>query len=451
MLLENSKPDLVPYINYFVKNMINISAGSRLIFLYVLYAYIVPACVIFYLGYPWIYREFDLNYVALIILFLIFTVYWIVGNFRNKKIIPKKIRKSENLLFLLNKKKFLISLLFGSVLIAAFGAVFQLNGFRYLATGISESPSFFLTILLALVASLLQFFLMVYVFYSTTGGEALERGLLALGLLLSSNGIATLLVAMLGVIHLFFPKTLRKILFIDVVSFKTLNQYRYQKIITSLFFLPMSVVLAAFAWIAGEAIKRGELSSVMDLVLSDELVSFAQDWIVLRVSPSYVSLLAALDEYALNTQWEVVQDHFFAPISTFLFRFNALAYNIFDYPRPLDGTIARINYLLITSPEFVSDREGTSPGLIASFLYCFPFPLNFMALISYLLFLQNLFSRMIGGINREMSFIGWTIFLVFMLPMLSSPFDLLLIIDDGAFSALLIFIFSFSFLQRKLL
>lgn len=429
--------------------MVHISSGSRLIFFYILSAYLIPACLVGILGYPWIYREFDLNYCGLGVLLLVFIVYFYLGNFSVIKDAPQKIIHSANFVFLLRKKNILIYLLIVSVIIAASGAVFQLNGFRYSDTGISESPLLWLTILLALVPSFLQFFLMVYIFYSSTGGGMVERLLLALGLLLSSNGIATLLIAMLAVMHLLFPQTLKRILFKEPIFFRKRNNHIFHEIIEALCFLLISVVLMAVAWIAGEGIKRGELSTVIDLVFSDQLLPFAQEWIVLRVSPSYISLLAALDEYSLNTQWNVLEDHFFAPMGSFLFRLNTLSVNMLDFQRPLNGSIARVNYLLITDPEFVRDREGTSPGLVASFLYCFPFPLNFFVLTFYLFFLQRFSSRLIDGINRKMSFIGWCVFLIFMLPMFVSPVDFLLIIDDGAISALLLVLLSFVFLQKE--
>ena len=428
-------------------------SGTKLILLYMLLAYLAPAILVNIAGVPWIYREVALNWVALAVLLLALGAYLMLGNFPSSAgpIQPQKL--APRYTFRFPGTGFQISVLLVLVVIAALGLAGGVSGFRYSETGLSDRGSP-LTIAFALVPTILQFFLLVYLFYDTTlppwssWGQMVKKALLATGLLLSANGIATLLVATLGLLHLVSPETTRNFLFRRTGASGERRPGGFYRGARMLSLALLFALLAAGAWIAGEATKRGEISSVIDLILSDTFLQFTIEWLVLRLSPSYVSLVAALEHYTLAPEWRVIADHLMAPVGSFLFRLNFLVMNLFDVARPQEGSLARINYLLITANDFVRDREGTSPGLLPGFLYSFPFPLNFIVLIGYLLVLQQFATRMINGMGRQMTAIGWAVFLIFMLPMFASPIDFLLIIDDGLISALLLVLLAYSCIRR---
>jgi hypothetical protein len=436
--------------------MIHFYPGTKLILLYMFIAYIVPAILVDFAGFPWIYKETPVNWEALAILLLALSVYIILGNVSFSGAVYRKEKVRYCLILRFPGDSFQITFLLLLVVISGIGVTFGFSDFRYSSTGISGSGSVML-ILFALVPTFLQFFLLVYLFYMPNAitnqrdVALVKKILLALGLVLSSNGIATLCIAVLGILNVVCPKILANFLFLEVRSSgRRVPNYFFNKL-NKLLVILIFFLLASVAWIAGEAIKRNELTSVIDLIFSSALQEFAIEWLVMRLSPSYISLVTALDYYALATEWSVISNHLFAPVESFFFRLNLLLMNPFDFPKSLAGTIARINYLLITVDEFIRDREGTSPGLIAGFLFSFPFPLNFMVLISYLLILQNFATRMINGVGRQMSLVGWCVFLVFMLPMFASPIDFLLIIDDGIISALLLFLLAYVCLQKKVI
>jgi hypothetical protein len=120
-----------------------------------------------------------------------------------------------------------------------------------------------------------------------------------------------------------------------------------------------------------------------------------------------------------------------------------------EFLRPDDGTIARINYLFITESEFVRSKEGTSPGLFSGFLYSFPFPMNFIILFGYLMLIQNILSRIIGGMLSKMTSIGWVCFLIFTLALFASPIDFLLIVDDGMIALILLMLLCYSCIKKS--
>ena len=56
--------------------------------------------------------------------------------------------------------------------------------------------------------------------------------------------------------------------------------------------------------------------------------------------------------------------------------------------KPYFSTIYQYNYSKITAGA-TSYREGTSPGVISSFNYFYPFPLYILLLVLYLVFIER--------------------------------------------------------------
>ena len=416
--------------------------------LYVVMAYAIPWGLIYTAGYPWLYREPELNIGALAVLIFTYLSSILIGNIN---MINKKNRKIFRYKFQFVNDNVQVSILILCVLVAGFGLALGFNDFRYEATSISGRGSFLL-IIFAMIPTILQFFLLVYLFYEPIYYNKFKRRsifkriLLAVGLIISSNGIATLMVASIAVMHAIFPYTLRDFLLKNINNKKSNNNFNLIK-----FFIIGAVLifLVGISWVAGEATKRGDLFSVIDLIKSDDSWRFALEWLNLRLSPSYVSLLNALDYYSLSTDPSVIINNLFAPLKSFLFRLNHLLMSPIEFLRPDDGTIARINYLFITESEFVRSKEGTSPGLFSGFLYSFPFPMNFIILFGYLMLIQNILSRIIGGMLSKMTSIGWVCFLIFTLALFASPIDFLLIVDDGMIALILLMLLCYSCIKKS--
>lgn len=417
-----------------------IRPGTLLILLYVLVAYLVPALLVSLNGTPEIYREVPLNKYALGILILSFVAYLFLGNIRSHPNRPS--RQPYDFRFITSDVQILILGLLAAA--AAYGYVAGFSGFRYNEEPLSTRDSSLL-LLFALIPTVLQFFLLIYLFYdpkyfkSHAPGAQLKKVLLLGGLFLSANGTAVMLIATLAAASVLFPRAFETLLFRSTNSTRPLGASGLKRR-TRMFVLVGTLAFAAVgAWILGEATKRGQLQSVLELVSSEGVSQWAFNWLVSRLSPSYISLVAALDHYALASEWRVISDHLMAPITSFLFRADYLLMNVFDIARPENGSIARINYLMIEANP-INLRSGTSAGLIAGFLYSFPFPFNFFVLIGYLLFVQQFLSRLIAGLKGQLTAVGWLIFLIFMLPLFANPIDLLLIIDNGTVAFVLLIV-----------
>ena len=417
---------------------IKIRPGGKLILVYLGAAYVIPSFLVWMNGVPAVYRDVPINLLSLCVLALTFLIYLTASNLYFQPESPPR----PNFTFRFIRRPLQIAILALLLLAAVYGYMADLSGFRYSAIPMSERGST-LVFVFSLVPTILHFFLVVYLFYDRDfpDGRGLAHTtckiLLTAGLVISANGIATMLLAALGTIYVFFPNTFRRFLLRPSDDVRLALSTRLHTRIKIFALLGVLAGAGFAAWFFGEATKRGDVSSVVDLVMGAGLLEWFVNWIVSRVSPSYVSLVAALDSFALATNWDVVSEHFAAPIRSFLFRINLLTMQMFDVVRPVDGSIMRINYNLITVNP-VSVREGTSPGLIAGFLYSFPYPVNFLMLFGYLIFAQRFLSRLILALPGKLTLSGWVIFLIFMLPLFASPIDLLLIIDGGTIAFVLL-------------
>ena len=124
------------------------------------------------------------------------------------------------------------------------------------------------------------------------------------------------------------------------------------------------------------------------------------------------------------------------PIRTFFFRSFSIIGAIDN--RPVINSISHLNYYKITPNNMIRHSEGSSPGLIAGFLYCFPNPISYFLLFTYVITLRAFINRVFSYLDYELNLIGSFIALLFLLPLFESPIDLLIIVNDG-----LIFIYFF--------
>ncbi len=409
---------------------LRLNPATKLLLAYLVLAYVIPSALISIYGVPEYYIEAIPRSAPTLVLILSLLAFLAIGNLRRNN----QTAHFERYTFRSPSSHLQTLALLALTIAAIYGYANGFSGFRYSDQGLAErgSPMAFAY---AAVPTLLQCFLLVYAFYDRnatrlTVGATFRRCLLAVGLLLSANGIVTMLVAMAGTTYLFFPQTMQRVLINRGAAGDGKLGARMLRRASVITLLVILAVLAASGWVLGEATKRGELGSVVDLITGEGVAEWFLLWAAERSSPSYISLMVALDRYALATDWSVVREHFLAPLQSLAFRADYLFLHVFDVPRPDDGSIMRINYNLIeTNPS--NFRAGTSPGLIASFLYCFPFPLNFTVLIAYMLLLQRFLSRLVSALPGRLTLIGLVVFLHFMLPLFASPIDLLLIIDDG--------------------
>jgi hypothetical protein len=168
------------------------------------------------------------------------------------------------------------------------------------------------------------------------------------------------------------------------------------------------------------------LGEASDNVGQEEMGVFL-DYLVGRISVQWYSLVAALHHYVEIGGADPLKN-LMAPVTNAGFRFSTLTGGGLGIERPLDGSLARINYGLINLYPF-NDREGTTPGLIATFVLTFPFWLGPFALAGYLW----IYNRIQAGLRKRFAgqptILGELLLLYFTAVFFSSPADFLLLFD----------------------
>uniref|UniRef100_UPI0040474EC4 hypothetical protein n=1 Tax=Polynucleobacter sp. TaxID=2029855 RepID=UPI0040474EC4 len=409
--------------------------GGRIILLYILFAYVIPSImVVLFDTLPVNYKVVSFNWMAFSILVLSYLLYFIFSNY---VIFPRRrILVSYEFHYISSRLQFLI--VASMVAVSLIGAWEGLNVFRYGDVSISER-GMGLVLIYAMVPTLLNFHLMICVFYERNRFarrnflRIIHDYLLMIGLFLSANGVATMLSAVFALGYAISPGFIRNIVYTNGVVDK--NGLLLHRIIFTLFIFIVFVI----AWIVGNSIKVGAgLDGGISLIPNEDFINWFTTWATDRIAPSWISLRIALDQYAFATDWNVIIDYFIEPVRTFLFRFNFILLNLFEVGKPENGSIMRINYLMVTQESVQADRQGTAPGLIAGFLFSFPFPLNFAVLVCYLCLLQWFLSRIVSGVSETLSFTGWCLLLYSLLAVFASPIDLLSMIDDAVIGFMLL-------------
>jgi hypothetical protein len=418
-------------------------SGMRLIRVYLTLAYVIPGILFAIIPPPdGLYRIVSVNWLPVSLLLATIALYFAIGSAGRRGMRVATAQYEFRFIPPLLELVILVVL----VAIGAAGYLEGLTDWRYREASLSEALSP-LAIAFALAPVGLHFLLLVNLFFKretdAPGGfvEPLKRILLAVGFLLAANGTRTFLVAAMSVAFVFFPRSLRGLLFVDVTTLRKKGTRRVALRFGQVLLAALFASAVPVAWFLGESVKRNDLTvdiigDLLDIGSPASIITFkAWNW-----SPTYASARVAIADYELSSDWSVVPNYFLAPIGSFAFRANRLVQAAVAIPRPDEGSVARINYTMV-SADPVNPREGTSPGLIAGFLFCLPFPLNLVALVAYMLALQRFLTRLADGSVGRLTVLGQVLFLLFVLPALfESPIDLGLVLDDANASLLLLFL-----------
>jgi hypothetical protein len=316
------------------------------------------------------------------------------------------------------------------------------NDWRYSDVGLSEANSFGLYVF-ALMPAVLKAFVFAYLMldykFGNKIGDVWRKILLIISLALTINGNMTAIITFLFVVSLLFINSARTMLWVTRAPSE--RRASWWPLLVS-----GSVLTAGFVlgWLFGETVKQGRsMVEVFFWFIDRDLFGWLVETLVGRISSSYVSTLIALDQVAFSIDYAFSSANLLAPLNSFIFRLSQfLPSDMFSVEKPEYGSLMRINYISIT-PLPLNDREGTSPGLIASFLLAFPFPLNFIIMSMYLLFIAWVIDGLCVVIPGRVTSIGAFAVLIFVLPLFESPIDLLLIIDDSTIYVLILIAFRF--------
>ena len=312
-----------------------------------------------------------------------------------------------------------------ALLLAFFVAVinFANSGFRYDEFGLSERGSLSLYVYSTIPACVkLLLIYHVFIYRGTSAKDRLERALVTLAFVVSINGSGTAFVAVFSLIAL--QTNAGDYLFKSKIAGASYLRLAFL-VAMGLALLALVTLLLIGAFIYGESVKR---EVPVESVVGSLNVDWSWDYLIERSAPPYASLVNTLP---LTFDFE--QDclsNLAGVWNTFLFRLEALGIASFDVARLSAKAITRLNLEYISSVN-LSEREGTAPGLIPGFLYCFPPVLNVLMLGAYVYVTLGILQRLCLCMPEEMSFIGKFILAFFTLPLFESPVDFLIIIDDG--------------------
>lgn len=328
--------------------------------------------------------------------------------------------------------KSLATILLILLVVATIGAASGLSRWRYLDEGLSTSLSP-TTLLYVLTPNFLEVLLFVLIFFRDATPVLHRRFLLllvAVCMALTASGIGPAITALLAFIAFAAPNQLRNTLFsvnsaVDT-RIRSPSMWRY------VFFGCVCVVFVSIAYVVGDSIKTGlELFTLIENLRESSFDTFI-NYLIGRLSVNWYSLVAAL-HYFVDSDLKGQIDNLLSPITNAWFRISALTGGFLEVERPLDGSIGRINYTLINLyPN--NYREGTSPGLLASFIITFPVWLAPIALTFYLSMYHAIQKRLRRRMQGHPTWVGEVVILYLTSVFFASPVDFLQIFDPMLFS-----------------
>ena len=198
-----------------------------------------------------------------------------------------------------------------------------------------------------------------------------------------------------------------------------------------LFFFKYSVIFIVFCFlfIISYAVKwKVDFQESINIIKELDL-KYYLDYLVSRLSNSYYALMNFTN---LNYNYIDYLENLSISHRNLIFRFDSLIGGIFNQSKPVINSINRLNYTLINN-VYVDDRSGTSPGIIASFLYQFG---SFFGIVFASLYSSYLF-KLVDS-NSNFSFLKLLALIMFFQGVFKAPFQALLIFDTNFLSLIIL-------------
>lgn len=308
------------------------------------------------------------------------------------------------------------------MIVAGLGVASGLSRWRYAEEGLSGSLDL-MSLLFVLAPNVLELILFALLFFHYQLSSRTLRVLLLLltvDMALTASGIGPMLGVLLALVAAIAPETIKLILLKS--NHATANKPKLRRLI---WMLPLVGVLGVLAYSIGDAVKRGV--GLSEVIETQDASDVFLHYLVGRISVQWYSLVAALHQMVELGVGDPLRN-MMAPVTNASFRFSSLTGGWLGIERPLDGSMARINYSLINLYPF-NDREGTSPGLIATFVLAFPIWLGPFSLAGYLW----IYDKVQAGLRRRFAgtptLFGELLLIYFTTVFFSSPVDFLLVFD----------------------
>lgn len=311
----------------------------------------------------------------------------------------------------------------------------SLASFRYVESGLSSGGwQLILTTILKTVASLFLMWLLIVFKIQKINIKIKDRisvWLLTLVLLYTVDGTGSFLNAILFLIFAVSPK-----FFMNLILTKTNTPLVSAKAIWNLCFVPsLFIALVFLSLIIGEGIKSDKFS------FNAEVVIFSIKWLSIRIVDGISSHYYAFVQFFDPKTYSILEQYDY-PLSYYLksieFRTGVL-FGV-DVVRPEVQSLSRLNFLVNSFKT--SANEGTSPGVLASFLYILPLPIGLFAAFIYLRWVISLVDRFFDLPGFKLSIFGGFFVLQQFLFLYQSPLDFLLIFDNTAIMLFLVWLFA---------
>jgi hypothetical protein len=426
-----------------------VTNGKKLITAAFFLGYVVPAAgnLLFGDKIITIYRQVPLTIYSVLLIAGAYAGFVVASAVRVRLVPPLSIWRVRSVLCGLGTLHLRSRVWIATVTLLLQGAFFTvgLNNYRYATETISDvnSP-------LLLIGAIANVVITVDLFYwmfvrpdvpSAFSRRYLESVLLSLTLVISANGTASMMLALFAMSYSLFPVRFKRLAF---VPYGCRPMRRIRTLITAATIL---VVIFPFSWVCGETIKatsRGDVSlidaaaNVVDGVRSDD--RFVENYLyyfVSSISSYYYSFLFAADAAREELVYEGISP-IVLPIQTFLFRLDYMLGRPNEIERPMVGSLSRWNYVVMTT-EQPNPRAGTSPGVLASFIYVFGVPFSLLFCALYLRWLSNATNQLVRRHGPAVfSEFGVLLFLLFVYDVFQSPFDIFIGFDNSVLYRLLL-------------
>jgi len=315
-----------------------------------------------------------------------------------------------------------------------------LNSFRYSVLPLSEvgSPLLFVTNLV-MTAVGVDLFVMMFLRNPADARplrRVIEDLILSVSYLLSTNGAMAVVVGLSALLCSIGPKSFSAIVFSTRNLFSLTSTRRLGMATVTI------VLLFTTGWLTNEGIKAasGGKADVVDaaveaaqrVVSRDGWAILYIDYITSRTSVYYYSLLFSATDPDAEVAAVAELTPALLPLRNLAFRADFVLGQPFGIPRPEVTSMRRVNWLVLAENPAILPRAGASPGLIASFNYAMPLPLNVVFCALYLAWFARVVDLTLWRRGAQgVSLFGLFLLFIFWENFLQSPFDLMLIIDTA--------------------
>jgi hypothetical protein len=283
--------------------------------------------------------------------------------------------------------------LFSLIAIVA-GLMLHINGFvqwRY-TTPMSSSPIILFAAILQDIMPILIFWVIItdhQFILSRSMPDMLIKGILLFATISLFNGIGAVFTSILFALFLIAPKYALELLFTNPA-----NEKRILKYIKLLFLLTfILLILITFFLRLGEYAKTGVKHKVTDNLLYAKYFNF--DYLLSRHSTHLYALAGSIEDGANIKNLNII-------INTFVYRLKLLTGTHHKTNKEEIDSLNKVSLHQFTLHKQTNPREGTSPGLLASFTMTLPFPFAIFAtflatfilvkFLDYILYAQKPFS-----------------------------------------------------------